>query len=188
MFSPTPEKWDVITRKAGERSFLSQVKLMIVDEIHLLNDSRGAVLEALIARTIYVNESSVASPCRILGISAILPNYIDVATFLDLGHFGHFAKLCRRGHLSAVGFLFLLPLCMLYIPSIFLLKPFLAPTSFVFFVCSSYHLARRILTFLCNPSSPLVVYNACNVPFYTSLALDLFCTVRNFILFETLVD
>jgi hypothetical protein len=31
---------------------LSQVRLMIIDEIHLLHDSRGPVLESIVARTI----------------------------------------------------------------------------------------------------------------------------------------
>lgn len=48
----TPEKWDIITRKSGERAFTELVKLLIMDEIHLLHDGRGPVLEAVIARTI----------------------------------------------------------------------------------------------------------------------------------------
>lgn len=78
----TPEKWDVVSRKAGERSFVSLVKLVIVDEIHLLNDTRGAVLEALIARILYLNQRQQDTGCRLLGISATLPNYLDVARFL----------------------------------------------------------------------------------------------------------
>ena len=48
----TPEKWDVVTRKSGHRAFTSLVKLIIIDEIHLLHDDRGPVLETLVARTI----------------------------------------------------------------------------------------------------------------------------------------
>ena len=48
----TPEKWDIVTRKSGERAYTELVKLLIIDEIHLLHDSRGPVLEAIIARTI----------------------------------------------------------------------------------------------------------------------------------------
>jgi len=29
----TPEKWDVITRKGGDGSLVSQVKLLIIDEV-----------------------------------------------------------------------------------------------------------------------------------------------------------
>jgi DEAD/DEAH box helicase len=46
----TPEKWDVITRKSGERAFTQLVKLIIIDEVHLLHDDRGPVLESIIAR------------------------------------------------------------------------------------------------------------------------------------------
>ena len=48
----TPEKWDIVTRKSGERTYIDLVKLIIIDEIHLLHDSRGPVLEAIVSRTI----------------------------------------------------------------------------------------------------------------------------------------
>lgn len=54
----TPEKWDIVTRKAGDRIFTEMVRLMIIDEIHLLSDSRGPVLESLIARMIRQSENS----------------------------------------------------------------------------------------------------------------------------------
>ena len=37
----TPEKWDIITRKSGERTYTQLVRLLIIDEIHLLHDTRG---------------------------------------------------------------------------------------------------------------------------------------------------
>lgn len=48
----TPEKWDIITRKSGDRTYTQLVKLVIIDEIHLLHDHRGPVLESIVARTI----------------------------------------------------------------------------------------------------------------------------------------
>ncbi len=48
----TPEKWDIITRKSGERTYTQLVRLLIIDEIHLLHDGRGPVLESLVARTV----------------------------------------------------------------------------------------------------------------------------------------
>ncbi|XP_014247747.1 putative U5 small nuclear ribonucleoprotein 200 kDa helicase [Cimex lectularius] len=77
----TPEKWDIIMRKGGEKSFTQFVKLVIIDEIHLLHDERGPVIEALVARTIR-NIESTQDDVRIVGLSATLPNYHDVATFL----------------------------------------------------------------------------------------------------------
>ncbi|KTW26222.1 ATP-dependent RNA helicase BRR2 [Pneumocystis jirovecii RU7] len=83
----TPEKWDVITRKATEVSYTNLVRLIIIDEIHLLHDDRGPVLEAIVARTIRKTEQTFES-IRLIGLSATLPNYMDVATFLkvDLEH------------------------------------------------------------------------------------------------------
>lgn len=37
----TPEKWDIITRKSDDRTYASLVRLLIIDEIHLLHDDRG---------------------------------------------------------------------------------------------------------------------------------------------------
>ncbi|GAN05971.1 pre-mRNA splicing factor [Mucor ambiguus] len=77
----TPEKWDVITRKATDRSYTSLVRLIIIDEIHLLHDDRGPVLESIISRTIRTMEQT-QELVRLVGLSATLPNYVDVAAFL----------------------------------------------------------------------------------------------------------
>ncbi|XP_068216026.1 U5 small nuclear ribonucleoprotein 200 kDa helicase [Palaemon carinicauda] len=77
----TPEKWDVITRRGGERSYTQLVRLIIFDEIHLLHDERGPVLEALVARTLR-NAETTGDAVRLIGLSATLPNYEDVAAFL----------------------------------------------------------------------------------------------------------
>ncbi|KAI9907622.1 hypothetical protein PsorP6_002761 [Peronosclerospora sorghi] len=78
----TPEKWDIITRKSGDdRTYTQLVRLMIIDEIHLLHDTRGPVLEALVARTIRNIEATQVT-VRLVGLSATLPNYEDVAAFL----------------------------------------------------------------------------------------------------------
>ncbi|XP_075249167.1 U5 small nuclear ribonucleoprotein 200 kDa helicase-like [Convolutriloba macropyga] len=77
----TPEKWDIVTRKGGERTYTQLVKLIIIDEIHLLHDDRGPVLENIVARTIR-NIENTQGEVRLAGLSATLPNYQDVATFL----------------------------------------------------------------------------------------------------------
>ncbi|CAG8585503.1 9938_t:CDS:2 [Funneliformis caledonium] len=77
----TPEKWDVITRKATDRSYTNLVKLIIIDEVHLLHDDRGPVLESIVSRTIRHMEQT-QEMIRLVGLSATLPNYADVATFL----------------------------------------------------------------------------------------------------------
>ncbi|PXF42316.1 hypothetical protein BWQ96_07951 [Gracilariopsis chorda] len=79
----TPEKWDIVTRKSGEKTYTSLVRLLIVDEIHLLHDERGPVIESLVARTSRNVETMTAST-RVVGLSATLPNYKDVAMFLQV--------------------------------------------------------------------------------------------------------
>ena len=44
----TPEKWDVITRKGGDNSLVEKVKLLILDEVHLLASDRGNVVESML--------------------------------------------------------------------------------------------------------------------------------------------
>jgi superfamily II DNA or RNA helicase len=76
---------------------LQKLKLLIIDEVHLLNEERGAVIETIVARTLrqvsgrwissmtelqHEQVESSQSVIRIVGLSATLPNYIDVADFL----------------------------------------------------------------------------------------------------------
>lgn len=83
----TPEKWDVVTRKStGDTELVQKVRLLIIDEVHMLHDGRGAVLESLVARTERQVEST-QSLIRIVGLSATLPNYIDVADFLKVNRY-----------------------------------------------------------------------------------------------------
>jgi activating signal cointegrator complex subunit 3 len=90
MLVVTPEKWDVITRKAGgDGTLISKVKLLIIDEVHLLADDRGAVIETLVARTLRQIETT-QKRVRIVGLSATLPNYKDVAIFLRVNSKGLF--------------------------------------------------------------------------------------------------
>ena len=77
----TPEKWDIVTRKSGDRTYTQLVRLIIFDEIHLLHDERGPVLESIIARTIRQIERT-QEMVRLVGLSATLPNHQDVATLL----------------------------------------------------------------------------------------------------------
>lgn len=65
----TPEKFDSILKK-----HVLSVDLLIIDEIHVLNSDRGAVLETMISRMV--------GKCRILGMSATIPNLKDISVFL----------------------------------------------------------------------------------------------------------
>ena len=71
----------MITRKSTDTSYTNLVRLIIIDEIHLLHDERGPVLESVIARTIRRMEQA-SEYVRLVGLSATLPNYQDIATFL----------------------------------------------------------------------------------------------------------
>ena len=87
----TPEKWDVVTRKSGadDNSLGNQCGLLIIDEVHLLADDRGAVIESVVARLHRLVESRQKQQ-RIVGLSATLPNYKDVAEFLQVPERGLF--------------------------------------------------------------------------------------------------
>ncbi|KAL6860194.1 putative steryl acetyl hydrolase mug81 [Amphichorda felina] len=87
----TPEKWDVVTRKGtGDTELVQKVRLLVIDEVHMLHDERGAVLESLVARTERQVEAT-QSLIRVVGLSATLPNYVDVADFLKVNkHAGLF--------------------------------------------------------------------------------------------------
>lgn len=77
----TPEKWDIVTRQGEGRAYTQLVKLVIADEVHLLHSERGPVLESIVSRIIRQVEAS-NEPVRLVGLSATLPNYADVAMFL----------------------------------------------------------------------------------------------------------
>ncbi|VUZ50971.1 unnamed protein product, partial [Hymenolepis diminuta] len=86
MLVTTPEKWDVLSRKGAgadsDSSPTSRLALLIIDEIHsLATPRRGAVVEVLVARTLRLTETA-QRPIRLVGLSATLPNYVDVAALL----------------------------------------------------------------------------------------------------------
>jgi hypothetical protein len=63
----TTEKYDVVTRKLNQTSYINLVRLIIIDEIHLLHDERGPILESVVALTIRHREQTaeyVRLECR----------------------------------------------------------------------------------------------------------------------------
>ncbi len=81
----TPEKWDSATRKYRQErfSFVNQVALVIVDEVHLLDsDSRGGTLEAVISRMRRISTIN-KKPLRVVALSATMPNISDVAKWIN---------------------------------------------------------------------------------------------------------
>lgn len=78
----TPEKWDSITRKWKDyMKLLRLVKLFLVDEVHILKESRGATLEAVVSRM-----KSISANVRFIALSATVPNSQDIATWLGKHH------------------------------------------------------------------------------------------------------
>jgi ATP-dependent DNA helicase HFM1/MER3 len=78
----TPEKWDSITRKWKDYSRLLQlVKLFLIDEVHILKDTRGATLEAVVSRM-----KTSGANVRFVALSATVPNSQDIAVWLGKDH------------------------------------------------------------------------------------------------------
>jgi activating signal cointegrator complex subunit 3 len=121
----TPEKWDLISRgwrgnvsgASGERnekgSFVKRTRLLVIDEIHLLGEERGAVLEAIVSRTRFIarhiqqkkseslgsgGETAQDSPeeVRIVGLSTAVANPLDLAEWIGIDTTGYHAT-ARRG-------------------------------------------------------------------------------------------
>lgn len=88
----TPEKFDVATRR--HYCAIKNIRLVIIDEIHLLEEDRGPVLESIVARVLKSCELNQFST-RILGLSATLPNYNDVAEFIKAEHIHFFNSSYR---------------------------------------------------------------------------------------------
>ena len=99
----TPEKFDSATRRGagrGSMAFFADIGLVIIDEVHILNDERGKSLEAVVARLRLVEahfrqqrarpgaSSSGTEPpiarLRFVAASATIPNAHDVAAWLSV--------------------------------------------------------------------------------------------------------
>lgn len=69
--------------KDGGLSFFSDIALLLIDEVHLLNDPRGATLEAIVSRIKMLSRnpelrSSPLAHVRLLAVSATIPNVEDL--------------------------------------------------------------------------------------------------------------
>ncbi|KAI0647359.1 P-loop containing nucleoside triphosphate hydrolase protein [Trametes meyenii] len=72
------EKWDSLTRNWQDHSHvLSQIQLFLIDEVHLLNESRGSTLEVVVSRM-----KLRGSAVRFVVVSATVPNIEDVADWI----------------------------------------------------------------------------------------------------------
>lgn len=85
----TPEKWDGISRNWQHRSYVSDVALVVIDEIHLLGQDRGPVIEVIVSRMRYISEQT-GNKVRFVGLSTALANAKDVADWLGIHKLGLF--------------------------------------------------------------------------------------------------
>jgi len=86
----TPEKLDSVTRKHRERGtvgWVGDISLVVMDEVHILGERRGSVLEAVVGRLLMLRASGAMrglplSGLRLGAVSATVPNAADVAGWL----------------------------------------------------------------------------------------------------------
>ncbi|KAI0822838.1 P-loop containing nucleoside triphosphate hydrolase protein [Trametes gibbosa] len=72
------EKWDSLTRNWQDHDhILSKIQLFLIDEVHLLNESRGSTLEVVVSRM-----KLRGNAVRFIVVSATVPNVIDVADWI----------------------------------------------------------------------------------------------------------
>lgn len=83
----TPEKWDALSRGWQDRNYVRDVGLMIIDEIHLLGEERGPVLEVIVSRTNFICDRTKRN-LRIVGLSTAMANAGDLATWLGIEEVG----------------------------------------------------------------------------------------------------
>lgn len=84
----TPEKWDSVTRSwSSQKAFIQSIRLLLVDEVHLVNDGhRGATLEAVISRMKIIRSviwPSDENSLRFIAVSATVTNIHDIADWFS---------------------------------------------------------------------------------------------------------
>ena len=79
----TPEKWDGVSRSWQTRNYVQAVRLIVIDEIHLLGEDRGPVLEVIVSRTNFI-ASHTNHKLRVIGLSTALANAKDLADWLGI--------------------------------------------------------------------------------------------------------
>ncbi|ODN72827.1 hypothetical protein L202_08260 [Cryptococcus amylolentus CBS 6039] len=74
----TPEKFDSMTRRSRNMDNMAhRLRLIMIDEVHILRESRGATLEVVISRM-----KGLGKGIRFVALSATVPNIHDIARWL----------------------------------------------------------------------------------------------------------
>ncbi|KAH9450619.1 hypothetical protein Pst134EB_018149 [Puccinia striiformis f. sp. tritici] len=98
----TPEKWDSMTRRWFEfTKLLNNLRLVCIDEVHMLNEERGSVLEVIVARM-----KTLGTNIRLIALSATVPNISDVAEWLGDGGVADQNQKALPGQAPAKTFIF----------------------------------------------------------------------------------
>jgi len=80
----TPEKWDAFTRKLNKyKATIKNIRLLLIDEVHLLNTTRGSTLEALVSRMQNISDAE-GKAIRMIAQSATIPNIEDLCEWLKV--------------------------------------------------------------------------------------------------------
>lgn len=79
----TPEKWDGISRSWHNREYVQKVDLIIFDEIHMLGQDRGPVIEMIVSRMNFISKS-LSKKIRMIGLSTAMANSADVANWFGV--------------------------------------------------------------------------------------------------------
>ncbi|CDJ36578.1 uncharacterized protein EMH_0090950 [Eimeria mitis] len=79
----TPDKWDFLSRRWKTRKVLQSIRLLVVDDLHLLNSPVGSTLEVCLSRMRYIS-AQLPQPVRIVACANSLSNAKDVADWLGV--------------------------------------------------------------------------------------------------------
>lgn len=77
----TAEKWDILSRRWKQRKNVQNVRLFIVDELHLIGGDMGPTLEVIVSRMRYI-ASQTGNAIRIVGLSSSLANARDLGEWI----------------------------------------------------------------------------------------------------------
>ena len=83
ILATTPEKWDGVSRHWQQRDYVRKVGLVIIDEIHLLGEDRGPILEVIVSRMRYI-ATKTDQTVRVVGLSTAMANAHDLAEWLGI--------------------------------------------------------------------------------------------------------
>jgi pre-mRNA-splicing helicase BRR2 len=77
----TPQIWDEMSRRWKTRKPVQDVKLFIVDELHLIGNANGEIIEVIVSRMRYM-ATQTELPLRIIGLSTSIANAKDLGDWI----------------------------------------------------------------------------------------------------------